>query len=64
MVDKCHYIWYYTAVKGNEKLVQKFLTNSGRITVEDCEKLLTSNGYEFRKSSGSHRAYHKKGRPR
>lgn len=31
------------------------------ITVEDCEKLLTAYGYELRKSSGSHRAYHKKG---
>jgi len=31
-----------------------------QITVEDCDKLLTLYGYGLRKSSGSHRVYHKK----
>jgi len=45
----------------NEKLIKKFLTDQNHITVSDCDKLLISNGYEYRKSSGSHKAYHKKG---
>lgn len=48
-------------VKANEKLLLKFLTDKMHITVEDCEKLLNAYGYELRKGSGSHRAYHKKG---
>jgi predicted RNA binding protein YcfA (HicA-like mRNA interferase family) len=45
----------------NEKLLQKFLTDSKHITIEDCGKLLMDYGYELRKSSGSHNTYHKKG---
>ena len=48
-------------MKGNEKLIKKFLTDKIHITVEDCDRLLVSYGYEYRKSRGSHRAYHKKG---
>jgi len=48
-------------MKANEKLFQKFLTDKVHITVEDCDRLLTVYGYELRKGSGSHRAYHKKG---
>jgi predicted RNA binding protein YcfA (HicA-like mRNA interferase family) len=43
-----------------EKLVNKFLSRKN-ITVEDCDRLLTTFGYEFHKSGGSHRVYHKKG---
>jgi predicted RNA binding protein YcfA (HicA-like mRNA interferase family) len=32
-----------------------------RITVADCDRLLIANGFEYRKSNGSHRAYHQKG---
>lgn len=45
----------------NERLVEKFLTDKTHITVEDCDKLLTSYSFVYRKSRGSHRAYHKKG---
>jgi len=48
-------------VKGNEKLLLKFLTDQMHITVGDCEKLLTAYEYDLRKGSGSHRAFHKKG---
>ena len=44
-----------------EKLVAKFLTDKLHITIEDCDRLLTSFGYDLRKSGGSHRVYHKKG---
>jgi len=45
----------------DEKLIRKFLSDDRHITVDDCDKLLTSFDYEYHKSSGSHRAYHKKG---
>ncbi|MBI2830712.1 MAG: type II toxin-antitoxin system HicA family toxin [Chloroflexi bacterium] len=48
-------------MKGDEKLVKKFLTDRMHITVEDCDRLLTAYGYEWRKGGGSHRTYHKKG---
>ena len=48
-------------MKGNEKLIQKLLTDRMHVTVEDCDRLLTAKGYELRKGGGSHRVYHKKG---
>lgn len=48
-------------MKRDEKLIEKFLSDRTHITVDDCDKLLNDYGYEIRKSSGSHRAYHKKG---
>jgi len=48
-------------MKGDEKLIKRFLTDKLHITVEDCDRLLTTYGFELRKSGGSHRAYHKKG---
>jgi hypothetical protein len=45
----------------DEKLISKFLSDDKHITVDDCDKLLTSFDYEYDKSSGSHRAYHKRG---
>jgi predicted RNA binding protein YcfA (HicA-like mRNA interferase family) len=45
----------------DEKLIEKFLTEKTHITVDDCDRLLRSNGFEFHKSGGSHRVYHKKG---
>ncbi len=47
-------------MKSNEKLIQKFLKDKTHITIEDCEQLLTDYGFEHRKSSGSHKGYHKK----
>lgn len=44
-----------------EKLIKQFLTGQTRITITDCERLLTAYGFEYRKGSGSHRAFHKKG---
>ena len=44
-----------------EKLVRKFLTDKTHITIGDCDRLLTSYGYELHKKGGSHRTYHKKG---
>lgn len=48
-------------MKGNEKLIRKFLVDKMHITVGDCDSLLNAYGYELRKSGGSHRVYHKKG---
>jgi predicted RNA binding protein YcfA (HicA-like mRNA interferase family) len=45
----------------DKKLISKFLSDDNHITVDDCDKLLTSFDYEYHKSSGSHRVYHKKG---
>ena len=45
----------------DEKLIRKFLTDDRHITVADCDKLLRSYDYEYHKSGGSHRMYHKKG---
>ncbi|MDO8577905.1 MAG: type II toxin-antitoxin system HicA family toxin [Dehalococcoidales bacterium] len=47
-------------MKGKEKLIQKFFTKKSRITIADCDRLLTAYGYELRKGGGSHRTYHKK----
>lgn len=47
-------------MKGNEKLIRKFLTDKKHITIEDCDRLLMAYGYEWRKGGGSHRTYHKK----
>ena len=44
-----------------EKLVRKFLTDKNHITIDDCDRLLTSYGYRLRRGAGSHRTYHKKG---
>jgi predicted RNA binding protein YcfA (HicA-like mRNA interferase family) len=46
-------------VTGNEKLIEKFLTEQTRITIEDCDRLLADFGYDARKKGGSHRTYHK-----
>jgi len=43
------------------KLIQKFLADKKHITVDDCDRLLTAYGFKLRKSSGSHRVYHRKG---
>jgi predicted RNA binding protein YcfA (HicA-like mRNA interferase family) len=48
-------------MESDEKLIKKFLTDKTHITVDDCDRLLKDYGYDLRKSSGSHRAYHKKG---
>ena len=48
-------------MKGNEKLVKKFITDKMHVTIEDCDKLLTAYGYDLRKGGGSHLTYHKKG---
>jgi predicted RNA binding protein YcfA (HicA-like mRNA interferase family) len=45
----------------DEKLLKRFLTDKNRVTIADCDKLLVACGFEYRKSSGSHRAYHKIG---
>ncbi|MET0039303.1 type II toxin-antitoxin system HicA family toxin [Dehalococcoides mccartyi] len=42
-----------------EKLINQILANPDKITEDDCFKILTAYGYELRKSSGSHRVYHK-----
>jgi predicted RNA binding protein YcfA (HicA-like mRNA interferase family) len=47
----------------DEKLIQKFLTDDRHINVDDCDKLLKGYDYEYHKSGGSHRGYHKKGEP-
>ena len=47
-------------MSSDEKLVKKILLRKN-ITVEGCDKLLTTFGYEFHKSGGSHRVYHQKG---
>ena len=60
-IETCHYIWYYVNMKGDEKIIKKFINDKMHITVEDCDRLLTLYGYELRKSGGSHKAYHKKG---
>jgi len=44
-----------------EKLVKQFLTDQMHITIADCDQLLAAYGFEYRKGSGSHRAFHKKG---
>jgi len=46
-------------MKGNEKLINKFLTDKTHITIQDCDRLLTAYGYDLHKGSGSHRTYHK-----
>ena len=46
---------------GNEKLIKKFLTDQTHITVADFDQLLAAYGFEYRKSCGSHKGYHKKG---
>lgn len=44
-----------------EKIIQKFLADRTHITIEDCDRLLISYGYELHKKRGSHRTYHKRG---
>ncbi len=41
-----------------DKLVIKFLSRKN-ITVEDCDRLLIYYGYDYHKSGGSHRVYHR-----
>ncbi len=48
-------------VTDKEKLTQKFLNDKLRITIQDCDRLLTIYGYALHKGGGSHRVYHKKG---
>jgi len=48
-------------MKGNEKLIEKFLTDKTHITFDDCDTLLKDYGYKLSKSGGSHRVYHKPG---
>ncbi len=45
---------------GEEKLKQKIL-GMRNITIADCDRILTMQGYTLRKGEGSHRVYHKKG---
>ncbi len=54
-------LYWGKGMKENEKLIRKFLTDRMHITVEDCERLLTTYGYELHKKGGSHRTFHKKG---
>jgi len=42
-----------------DKPVNKFLSRKN-ITVEDCDRLLIYYGYEYHKTGGSHRVYHRK----
>jgi predicted RNA binding protein YcfA (HicA-like mRNA interferase family) len=44
-----------------ERIIKRFLTDQNHITIEDCDRLLALFGFEYRKSGGSHRAYHKRG---
>jgi predicted RNA binding protein YcfA (HicA-like mRNA interferase family) len=44
-----------------DKLIRKFLTDSKRITIDNCDELLTEYGYDLKRGGGSHRTYHKKG---
>jgi predicted RNA binding protein YcfA (HicA-like mRNA interferase family) len=44
----------------NEKL-EKLLSDQTHITIKDLDRLLVDMGFSYRKSSGSHRAYHKSG---
>ena len=48
-------------MKSDEKLIEKFITDKMRITVDDCDRLLKANGYRLHKTGGSHLSYHKKG---
>jgi len=48
-------------MKANERLIKKFLNNQTHITIEDYTCIMLTFDYEQRKSSGSHRIYHKKG---
>jgi len=48
-------------MKGDEKLIKKFLTDKTHITFDDCDTLLTDHGYGLHKQGGSHRTYHKTG---
>jgi len=41
-----------------DKLVNKFLSGKN-ITVEDCDRLLIYYGYEYHRTGGSHRVYHR-----
>jgi predicted RNA binding protein YcfA (HicA-like mRNA interferase family) len=41
-----------------DKLIIKFLSGKN-ITVDDCDKLLIYYGYDYHKSGGSHRVYHR-----
>jgi predicted RNA binding protein YcfA (HicA-like mRNA interferase family) len=43
-----------------DKLIIKFLSRKN-ITVDDCDRLLISYGYDYHKSGGNHRVYHQKG---
>jgi predicted RNA binding protein YcfA (HicA-like mRNA interferase family) len=41
-----------------DKLIIKFLSRRN-ITVDDCDRLLIYYGYEYPKTGGSHRVYHR-----
>ena len=41
-----------------DRLVIKFLSRKN-ITVEDCDRLLIYYGYNYHKSGGGHRVYHR-----
>jgi predicted RNA binding protein YcfA (HicA-like mRNA interferase family) len=41
-----------------DKLIIKFLSRRN-ITVDDCDRLLIYYGYEYHKTGGSHRVYHR-----
>jgi predicted RNA binding protein YcfA (HicA-like mRNA interferase family) len=47
-------------MSGADKLVQKMLARKN-VTVSDCDKILVDYGYDYHKTGGSHRVYHKKG---
>jgi len=46
-----------------QKLIQKFVFTPNRISVADVIRLLYMLGYTEQKNPGSHRVFHKKGRP-
>jgi len=48
-------------MSGQQKLIQKCLEEPGKITMDECDRLLRAFGYEPRKKRGTECVYHKKG---
>jgi predicted RNA binding protein YcfA (HicA-like mRNA interferase family) len=48
-------------VSSSEKLVEKFVYEPDRITIDDVRELLVHFGYAERKNPGSHCVFHRKG---
>ena len=42
-----------------EKLVEKFISQPGKITINECERLLNEFGYTAKKKRGAERVFHK-----